>query len=260
MTDRQLEERLRRWYETSVDTAPLPSTLPRVLDELPERGRAWRLVRLPRPVVVLLAALLLAGATAGAVLVGSQVFKPDPSLSLDPANLDPCHVLPGPGLGLTTEPLLHDAPAIVGGNACAYGYDDGRNVHLQLRDERTDADAAAALAGELFGTASGGDRPTSVLIGGHQAWLGVATWPPADGSNPAHRTECAAIAVHANPYFFVVWRTCQRNAPPLEHTQWQVYRENLEVIAAAVVTNLEALNEGRAAVHTLVSRPRWSIE
>jgi len=238
MTERQLEERLRRWHLEEADASPMPSTLRLALDQIAaNRPIAGRPGLLPRYAVILVLVLLLIGAVAGAIAIGARVVLPDPSrLSLiDPATLDPCELLPGPGTWVGREPRRHrPGPAPVGGDSCAYGWDDGGNLHFQLRAQRTTEAQGRDIARDLL--SSGGGRALGPLaVAGHPAWLGQAV---------SNGQECAVLAVSADPYFFVVWLTCRDNLPAAEDDAWDGFRERMVAVSGEALDNLDALNEG----------------
>lgn len=244
MTDRPLDERLRRWHLAEAESSSLSPTLRTALDQLVDAGSAAHRARVSRPLIVILVALLLLTTVLGAIAVGSQVLRLDRSLELDPGALDPCRVLPGPGLPTTGAPNRHSAPQIVGGDACAYGWDDGTNTHLQLRNTRTGAEEAAGIAARLFDIGDG-EGPTALVVAGYPAWLGRARWSSAD------ERACAAMAVAAGDVFFVVWLTCRDELPLQTDVAWQEFRDELEAIGSRVVANLMAFDAGRPPVFAL---------
>lgn len=235
MTQRQLEERLRRWHLAEADTQPMPLHLRTVMDEIVAADVRPRRAPFGRAVMVVLVTVLLVVAALGAVALGSRNLQPDIRLTLDPATLDPCEVLPGPGLPTTSEPNRHAGPRLVGGDACAYGWDDGGNLHLQLRDHHTTRAEAEAIAARLFSSV-GGQAPVSLQVDGNPAWLGRAAWST---------DSCVAMAVSAEPYFFVGWLTCRDGLPAPGEVDWEGFGERLAAISALVLANLDALNDGR---------------
>ena len=243
MTHRLLDERLRRWHRAEAESSVLPPTLRTIVDQVVDAGPTSHRARVSRPLIVILAASLLLTLELGAIAIGSQILRLDRSLDLDPRTLDPCLVLPGPWLPTTGEPNRHSGPQIVGGAACAYGWDDGRNVHLQLRAVSTGADEAAVLAARLF-TADDGDDAIPLVVDGYSAWLGRTVWSSAD------ERACAAMAVSASDVFFVVWHTC-RDGLTFRGATSQASRDALEAIGHAVIANLVALDEGRPPVFAL---------
>lgn len=251
MTERQLEDRLRRWHLDEADASPMPLQLRTLIDDLVQAGSRPRAAPFERPLVVLVAVLLLLAAALVAVTLGSRILQPD--LALDPAALDPCEVLPGPGLPTSGEPNRHAAPRLVGGDACAYGWDDGGNLHLQLRDDRTTRADAQAIAARLFSSVDG-QAPVALLVDGHAAWLGRAAWSTATSGGDMMR-PCAAMAVSAEPYFFVAWLTCREGLPAPTEIDWEGFQERLVAISGWVLANLDALNDGRPVPHRVDVEP-----
>jgi hypothetical protein len=254
MTERQLEERLRRWHLAEAEASPPPPYLATLVDEVVDAGVARTRRPLARSqVIVWVALLLLLTAALGVVVLGSRILPPDRPLSLDPAALDPCEILPGPGFTTTARPKRHTAPAVVGGDACAYGWDDGGNLHLQLRDARTTRAEAERIAVSLFDL--GDDySPSNIVVDGHDAWLGRATWPPKSSGGEVLE-PCAAMAVSAEPYFFVAWLTCRDGLPLPTEVDWEGFRERLVFVSRRVLTNLEAVNDGRPVPHRIEVDP-----
>ena len=60
-----------------------------------------------------------------------------------------------------------------------------------------------------------------------------------------------AMAVSADPYFFVVWLTYRPNLPPPSAVDWDGFRDDLVAIGSGVVDNLDALKEERAVRYRL---------
>jgi hypothetical protein len=256
MTDHELHGRLRRWHVAEATGEPAPVSLWASVADIPTLGEAGR--RTPQVAhALLVAALIVAAAVAGAIAIASQ---PDSELvdrSLDPASLNPCQLLPGPGPGVRelAEPILHEGAAVVGGQSCAYGWDDGSNLHLQVRNQSTtDADVPAIVGSIFSGGGNEGGGPIRFTVDGHPAWFGRAAWtrPPTATGSPRGTDDCVAAAVSSDPYFFVLWLTCrqtgrdtgQPSIGELSMDAWADYRMWAEEVAHGVLANLVALNAG----------------
>lgn len=191
--------------------------------------------RRPRPArsLVLIAALLALLALGAAAVAGGLVRLPWPEAGpLDPASLDPCEVLPGPGIAPNRPPLTHTGHPALGGQACGYRWDGGPNPHFQLRSAfTTEAEALALVDGVM-------PSPREVLIedGTVRAWLGTVA---------AMEYQYVAVIGHRDPYLFVAYLRAGDKPtgvplPPTRITDGD--RTQAEDLVWGVVANLEALN------------------
>lgn len=202
------------------------------------------LTRRPRPTAPLLLIAALVGILAlGAVAVaGGLVRIPSPDAQLlNPALLQPCAVLPGPGL--EGEALrTHDGDPRLGGMACAYGYDGGDNPHFQLRTEFTTELEARVLASRLMPSS----REVLIEDGTTRAWLGTVE---------AMGYQYVAVIGHRDPYLFVGYLRAGDSPPDAARRPPSPIgdRDRARAIALVhgVIGNLEALNAGKAPAFVL---------
>jgi hypothetical protein len=205
---------------------------------------APQLRRRPRPSTPLLLVAALLGILAlGAVAVaGGLVRTPSPdALLLNPAMLEPCQVLPGPGIAADEGPRTHDGDPRIGGMACGYSWDGGNNPHFQLRTEYTSEPEARALAAQLMPSS----REVLIDDGTVRAWLGTVE---------AMEFEYVAVIGHRDPYLFVGYlRAGDKRIgvpqPPSPITDDD--RARAVALVHGVVANLEALNAGEPPTFAL---------
>ena len=191
--------------------------------------------RRPRPArsLVLIAALLALLALGAAALASGLVHLPWPDAGpLDPASLDPCDILPGPGISSDRPLFTHPGHPALGGQACAYSWDGGANPHFQLHSAFTTETEALALVHEVM------PSPREVLIDDDpvRAWLGTVA---------AMKFEYVAVIGHRDPYLFVGYLRAGDKPigvplPPTPITDGD--RARAEDLVRAVVANLKALN------------------
>lgn len=249
MTHREVDERLRQWHAAEVRPLDVPQGLWTAVAGIPDTVPALRRVSVRRQ-WVLLAAAIAAVLAMGALVAGSGLLDNE---ALDPARLDPCEVLPGPGISAAIndgQPIRHAvnmAPTDVEGSACAYGWDDGTNPHFQLRNQATTTGEGRALAEALF--ASGGQPAQELAVEGVQAWLGTSDWT-SDQEAVEAADACVGMAVSSEPYFFVLWFTCFRPTD-IPSIDMHDYRESGTEVVLGVLDNLAALNDGREPAYSI---------
>lgn len=204
MTDRTLERRIEELF-AEEHTRAVPGVLRERVVAIPETHASPDRAMGSRRAMLLLAAALLVSVLLVAGALGSGAFRgvvPWVSSYADPATVDVCPVLERAIVRLRTSGPQPSGlsrfdhggvPVAWGARVCAHGWDGGwTDPHLLLMPEITPYATAAGLLDSVFVVERGSSEWRPAAMG---VWVTTAV----DRSSPF-----SAVAVSAEPYFFVV--------------------------------------------------------
>lgn len=204
MTDRELDQRLRTWFEAELGSDRAPYTLTDRVAAIPEQSipaAGWFGGGRRGLAIALVAILLGAALLGGAVAVGTRLI-PFPSVfervPPDPASFDTCGLLRDADFGAVVgaeyrfSPDGHDVLPAAEARTCVLGWDDRYSKpHVIFRTEPTAGSEAAAILARVF-------------VDDGVAWREVedGIWS-GSGAESDGRGAFGAAAVSREPYFFI---------------------------------------------------------